>query len=187
MKVEKNITSRAVPADALKGLALRRLRAAERSAQAGGLTKPKAVRLEKDAIERLRHMLVVGLSAYGELERLRDLAELLKDKLPHDGLMPLHVTADACTVSKFAEALHYVNALDVTALEEHDVELPRHMLIVGLSAYGELERLRDLAEVLKDKLPHDDLMPLDVTGDACTVSKFAEALHYVHILDAKAQ
>lgn len=54
----------------------------------------------------------------------------------------------------------------------------RNMLLVGLNAYGELMRLENAVAVQKGCgiEIHPSLEPVDVTGDAETVSKFAEAL-----------
>lgn len=58
-----------------------------------------------------------------------------------------------------------------------DAALVRELLLVGLAAYGEVQRqssefdVRDLIE----KLPRE-LRAIDVSGDARTVSRFATAL-----------
>lgn len=54
-------------------------------------------------------------------------------------------------------------------------------LLVGLSAFGELERLRNAWEVRRmcnEDLP-DDLQPIDVSGDAGEISNFADAIQAI--------
>jgi hypothetical protein len=54
----------------------------------------------------------------------------------------------------------------------------RNMLLVGLSAYGELMRLENAVGIQKIRGIEIDpsLEPVDVTGDPETVSNFADAL-----------
>lgn len=79
---------------------LRRL-AKEQKAEAGRLTIGHA------ELRVVRHSMLVGLQSFGEIERLTNLSEVYGDRLP-EGMHPLHPSGDAETVSKFAEALFYL-------------------------------------------------------------------------------
>ncbi|NCA73061.1 MAG: hypothetical protein EOM91_24015 [Sphingobacteriia bacterium] len=51
-------------------------------------------------------------------------------------------------------------------------------LLVGLQAYGEIQRLQNAWKFCKlsgDVVPHD-LRPIDPTGEATTITDFADAL-----------
>jgi len=67
-------------------------------------------------------------------------------------------------------------------LEERDCIM--RALLIGLSAYGEIERVRNLAELAKLSREWqesmNDLVPLDPTGSADTVGLFADALRSVN-------
>lgn len=64
-------------------------------------------------IVAIRRALLVGLASYGEIERLTDVAELLDElgQLPK-GLMPIHPTGSANTVSEIADALRLLDSLE---------------------------------------------------------------------------
>lgn len=68
------------------------------------------ITLDAEQVMAIRRAVLVGLSAYGEIERLCDavaIAERGGTKI-EDGLRPLHPTASAETVSEFADALRYL-------------------------------------------------------------------------------
>jgi len=56
-------------------------------------------------------------------------------------------------------------------------------MLIGMAAYGELERLRDAYGTLKmlGKEVPDTLEPLDVSGNPEQISLFAEALLYLNV------
>lgn len=58
-----------------------------------------------------------------------------------------------------------------------------HAMLIGMAAYGELERLRDAYGTLKmlGKEVPDTLAPLDVSGNPEQISLFAEALLYLNM------
>lgn len=63
--------------------------------------------LEHDQVKEIRHVLLIGLASFGEIERLsnaRDLYEIGGEKVPED-LSPVHPTGNADTASLFAAAL----------------------------------------------------------------------------------
>ena len=66
-------------------------------------------------------------------------------------------------------------------LDQESIDVINVALIYGLKAYGELERVRNAAEIngLCGKPVDADLVPLDVTGDAATISIFADAIGYM--------
>ena len=76
--------------------------------------------ISRDALDIIRDALLIGLSSYGEIERLLDEVEgmrLLHD-VPPEGLVPMHPTGTADTVGKFADALRFVAMVDhCTGLE----------------------------------------------------------------------
>lgn len=83
-------------------------------AEANATTQERTITLEEDAVAIIRRALLVGLSAYGELERLRDAAEIARMtrlEIP-EGMEPIGVSIQADEVSNFAEAIRY---LEVTA------------------------------------------------------------------------
>ncbi|MCP5231508.1 MAG: hypothetical protein H6948_05350 [Zoogloeaceae bacterium] len=70
--------------------------------------------LHKDKIRGIRSALVIGLTAYGEIERLCSAAEIArigKMQIP-DGLEPIHPSGDAGTVGDFADAFSYLQMLE---------------------------------------------------------------------------
>ena len=69
------------------------------------------------------------------------------------------------------------DAKDVLELDLDSAALVARMLVVGLSCYGELERLRNEFGILSlsGPLPRS-LAPIDPTGDPTTISNFADAL-----------
>lgn len=61
----------------------------------------------QDRIATIRHAILVGLSAFGELERLQNevvIFDRLGEPVP-EGLRPIGVSGDAAAISRFAEAL----------------------------------------------------------------------------------
>lgn len=69
--------------------------------------KRGAVNLDAGELRAVRFAVLVGLQSFGEIERLINRAEVFADRLP-DGMRPNHPTGQADTVSKFAEALAYL-------------------------------------------------------------------------------
>ena len=65
----------------------------------------RTIELDEDAAARVHYMLLVGLSAIGELDRLRWFADAYKDRLPCKDMYPLDPFADAEKIGKFADAL----------------------------------------------------------------------------------
>ena len=68
--------------------------------------------LDHEQVRAIRRALLVGLSAYGECERLDNLfliAKMAERPLP-DEHSPLHPTGSADTVSEFATALRYLDS-----------------------------------------------------------------------------
>lgn len=67
------------------------------------------VEIGQEEFDSIRHMLLIGLAAYGELERIRDGCEGLRlfGKDVPSVLVPLHVDASATTIGDFADALRF--------------------------------------------------------------------------------
>jgi len=66
-----------------------------------------------EMMEKIRDVLLIGLTSYGEIERLADAQEKEKvcgNEIP-DGLRVIHPTGSADTVSDFAEALSSVDTV----------------------------------------------------------------------------
>jgi len=66
-------------------------------------------------------------------------------------------------------------------LEQEARESVLRALLIGLSAFGELEKLRNVWEMQRignRDLP-DDLRPIDVSGSADEVANFAEAIRSI--------
>ncbi|WP_154717146.1 hypothetical protein [Sterolibacterium denitrificans] len=64
----------------------------------------------------IREVLVIGLSSFGEIERLRNAYSLhahMGEAIPDD-LEPLHPTGAADTVGRFADALAAVEGIEST-------------------------------------------------------------------------
>lgn len=66
--------------------------------------------LDREAVETIRHALLIGLSCHAELERAIDRIDgVVGTDLEVDGsLMPRHPTGSAETTSDFATALAYL-------------------------------------------------------------------------------
>ncbi len=68
---------------------------------------------------------------------------------------------------------------DSIILEGDDVELIRRMLLIGLSSYGEIERLQNEQEIVEEIAGQplkDELRVVHPTGSADTAGQFAAAL-----------
>ncbi len=73
-------------------------------------TMNTVITLDQGAAHRVRQQLLIGLASYGELERLRGRAESLKGAgLLPEGMWPQDCNGDAAEITKFAEALVYVD------------------------------------------------------------------------------
>jgi hypothetical protein len=70
--------------------------------------------IDLESIRCLRKALIVGLSSYGEVERLTDKWELLHSvgEKPDKGLKPVHPTGSNDTVGDFADALAYLEGFE---------------------------------------------------------------------------
>ena len=69
------------------------------------------ITLNNVAVVSIRHALIIGLSSYGEIERLCNYAEMMKqigEPLP-ECAVPLHPTGTDETIGPFADALAYLN------------------------------------------------------------------------------
>ena len=67
-------------------------------------------------------------------------------------------------------------------LEADTVAVIRRMLLIGLASYAEVERVINAIEAATDKGIGDipaSCVPEDPTGDAGTVSDFADALRFL--------
>lgn len=66
-------------------------------------------------------------------------------------------------------------------LDDEAIEVINVALVYGLKAYGEIERVRNAAEIRKlcGTPIDDDMMPLEVIGDAAAISVFADAMGYM--------
>ena len=75
------------------------------------------------------------------------------------------------------------NRNSTLTLDADTVSDIRNMLLVGLNAYGELMRLEGAVanRLMCGDTIHESLEPADITGDAETVSKFAEALRLLEV------
>lgn len=82
--------------------------------------------LESDQRDIVMDALLIGLTAYGEIERLTDklkkLVELGGMDLPKD-IIPRHPTGSADTVGVFASALSFMQLLEPSPQETPFVEL----------------------------------------------------------------
>lgn len=73
----------------------------------------QAIEIEESEIDDLIESLLVGLAAYGEIERLKDAklgAELCRREIP-PGMSPIDPCGHASVVSDFAEALRIADRL----------------------------------------------------------------------------
>lgn len=69
------------------------------------------VTLDQEAVIAIRHALIIGLSSYGEVERVCNYAKFMRNlgkPLP-ESAVPLHPTGSDETIGKFADALAYLN------------------------------------------------------------------------------
>lgn len=75
----------------------------------------------QDKVAKIRRAVLIGLSAFGELERLLDSARAytMGGRTLPDGLQPMGVTGDSGEVSNFAEALRFLEEFDEMPLAEH--------------------------------------------------------------------
>jgi hypothetical protein len=71
------------------------------------------ITLDAEQVRDIRKALVIGLTSYGEIERLSNLAGMadLCGKSVEEDSRPIHPTGSADTVGIFASALAYLNAL----------------------------------------------------------------------------
>lgn len=66
------------------------------------------------------------------------------------------------------------------------VKLIRSALLIGMSAYGECDKVRNAFDYHKmaDESPPEDLYPLHPTGLSTDVAVFTEALRFLDIYDS---
>lgn len=71
--------------------------------------------IDQETCRKIREALLVGLSSFGEIERLDNAydihVEIGRERIPKD-LRPLHPTGSADTVGNFADALRAINTLE---------------------------------------------------------------------------
>ena len=75
------------------------------------------------------------------------------------------------------------NSTDVLTIENDQRHQIMRMLLIGLDAYGEIERLENavkILEICKTDVP-ETLRPIHPTGSADTISEFATALRFLHV------
>lgn len=71
------------------------------------------INLDAEQVKAIRSALIIGLSSFGEIERLcnqADIHESYETPLP-EGLKPIHPTGCTDTAGVFANALAYLNDL----------------------------------------------------------------------------
>lgn len=69
------------------------------------------ITLDRDARATIMRALVMGLAAYGEVERLRNACEvrrICEQEIPDD-LNPIAVSAAADEIANFAEAMQFIH------------------------------------------------------------------------------
>lgn len=77
------------------------------------MTDSETITLDREAVVAIRAALLVGLASYGEVDKLCDCANVLREMgtpLP-DLFSPTHPTGSDDTVGQFAEALSYLNQI----------------------------------------------------------------------------
>ena len=77
----------------------------------------------------------------------------------------------------------HTDSTDGLTLDNDQRNKIMRMLLIGLDAYGEIERLDNavsILEICKTDVP-ETLRPLHPTGSADTISEFATALRFLHI------
>lgn len=77
------------------------------------MSDENTITLDAEQVKAIRSALIIGLSSFGEIERLcnrADIHESYEAPLP-EGLKPIHPTGCADTVGVFANALAYLNDL----------------------------------------------------------------------------
>ena len=81
-----------------------------------------------EMLEKIRDVLLIGLTSYGEIERLSDAEEkekMCRNEIP-DGLRVIHPTGTADTVSDFAEALSSVDTVMRLVRRRRQLPLEQH-------------------------------------------------------------
>lgn len=77
------------------------------------MSDENTINLDAEQVKAIRSALIIGLSSFGEIERLcnqADIHESYEAPLP-EGLKPIHPTGCVDTVGVFANALAYLNDL----------------------------------------------------------------------------
>lgn len=64
--------------------------------------------LDRDSLSNIRQALLIGLSSFGEIERLTDYFALMGSEDLPEGIRPTHPTGSPDTINKFADALRMV-------------------------------------------------------------------------------
>jgi hypothetical protein len=82
--------------------------------------KAVTLTLEADQVVSIRRALLVGLAAYGEIERLanvQQLKEMCRHEIPEDDRV-IHPTGCSDTVGEFADALRLLELADSEVAEK---------------------------------------------------------------------
>ena len=69
------------------------------------------ITLGDEQVAMIRSALLIGLSSFGEIERITNRCDLIKlcgEEVP-EGLTPIHPTGLCDTIGEFAEALRFLN------------------------------------------------------------------------------
>jgi hypothetical protein len=83
---------------------------ADSTLRQGGSMNDGAITLDREAVAAIRRALLIGLSSFGEIERIDNQCGLIKiggDNVP-EGLTPIHPTGSCDTIGEFAAALRYL-------------------------------------------------------------------------------
>lgn len=75
---------------------------------------------------------------------------------------------------------------DQYVIDHDDLQDVIDLLLIGLQSFGEIERQRNAWSLhnLGGQNPHEDLRAIHPTGDAETITKFADALRLTRNLPA---
>ncbi len=74
------------------------------------MAEENTITLDCEAVAAIRRALLIGLSSFGEIERIDNQCELIKisgEEVP-EGLKPIHPTGCCDTVGEFANALRFL-------------------------------------------------------------------------------
>lgn len=74
------------------------------------MAEKNTITLDSEAVTAIRRALLIGLSSFGEIERIDNECALIKiggEDAP-EGLKPIHPTGSSDTVGEFANALRFL-------------------------------------------------------------------------------